>query len=321
MSIRYNQPVVTILLPCYNVEQFLPQCLDSIINQTYKDLQIVCIDDGSTDNTWQVLQDYAVKDIRIEVYHQDNQGVASTRNNLLDKVKGEYVLFIDSDDWIEQDMVAFLVLKSLETECRIVTCSIAQNDTVIEPDKQNENIWNRQKVVREFLRHVSFNGSLCNKLIDVSLLNNVRFHCEISYGEDALFIWEVIQRVEKILITDKQLYHYRMNVGSISAQQWTPYKKGSGHLVWKQIVSDTERLWPQFLDIAKARYATEDMWGLYFASLANYPYDEHIKERQQNVRKNLKLISKNGLISKTKIVFAYVIAYCYPLGKLLQFTR
>lgn len=321
MSIHSNQPVVTILLPCYNVEQFLPHCLDSIIKQTYKNLQIVCMDDGSKDNTWHVLQNYVSKDARIEVYHQDNQGVASARNNLLDKAKGDYVLFVDSDDWIEPDMVEFLVSKSLETGCRMVACSMVVNDTAVETRTPNETIWEQPKLVCEFLRHVSFNGSLWNKLIDISLFHNVKFHCGISYGEDALFIWEVIQSVEKILITDKQLYHYRMNVGSISAQKWTPDKKGSGHLVWKKIVSDTKRLWPQFLDIANARYATEDMWGLYFASLANYPYDEHIKERQQNVRENLKLIRKNGLISKAKIVFAYAIAYCYPLGKLLKFTR
>ena len=123
-----NKFTVSILIPCYNVKVFFPKCIDSIINQTYRNLQIVLIDDGSEDNTWIVMQAYAAKDDRIEIYHQENQGVASTRNNLLDKVKGDYVLFVDSDDWCELDMVDFLINKAIANDADIVTCSVVKND-------------------------------------------------------------------------------------------------------------------------------------------------------------------------------------------------
>ena len=118
-----KEPLVTILSPCYNVEVYLPECLDSILNQTYKNLQIVLIDDGSTDHTWSILKDYSSKDSRIEIYHQENQGVSITRNNLLDKVKGDYVLFVDSDDWIELNMVEFLVNNAQSNRADIVSCA------------------------------------------------------------------------------------------------------------------------------------------------------------------------------------------------------
>ena len=220
-----NDCLVSILLPCYNVESLLSQCLESLIYQTHRHLQIVLIDDGSTDNTWQIMQEYAAKDSRIEIYHQENQGVAITRNHLLKKVKGEYVLFVDSDDWVELDMVEFLVRQIEQEQADIVTCGMVVNDTPINQVKVSKECWNQEKVIYEFLRHVSFSGSLCNKLLKNSLLHNIQFHCGISYGEDALFVWKILQRVGSIVVTDKKLYHYRVNKNSLSHLSWLPEKK------------------------------------------------------------------------------------------------
>lgn len=314
-----NKPLVSILIPVYNTEEYLPKCLDSIVNQTYSNFQVVIIDDGSKDASFCIAQKYAKQYPYIEVYRQENQGVASTRNNLLDKVKGDYVLFVDSDDWCELDMVDFLINKAIANNADVVTCSMVKNDELFVSNISLEEIWDQEKAVLEFLRHKIFNGSLCNKLIKTSLLHNLRFHCRIFYGEDALFIWNVLQKVNQVLITDRELYHYRVNDTSLSHQNWTPFKKGSGHKVWSEIVSDTEKKWIQFLDIAKARFAIEDMWGLYYASLCDYPYDEHINERQMNIRHNLKLIKKSGLLSNGKLLAAYVLAYCYCLGMIFKF--
>lgn len=308
-----DKPLVSILSPCYNVEKFLPQCLDSIVNQTYTNLQIVLIDDGSKDNTWRVLQDYASRDSRIEIYHQENQGVASTRNNLLDKVKGDYVLFVDSDDWIELNMVEFLVSQAQTCQMDIVVCNLVS--------LERRRILTQEQVVEMFLAHKELSGSLWNKLVRRDLLHGLAFDPRVTYGEDALFVWQILQRVRCVLLSNCQLYHHSDNDQSISHQSWTPEKKGSGSIVWRTITNDTEYLWPQYLDIAKARYAIEDMWGLYYASLAKYPYDEHIEERQRNVKNHLSLIRKSGLVSFTKIVTAYALAYCYALGKLLKYTR
>lgn len=309
---------VSILIPVYNVEQYLPQCLDSIIHQTYHNLQIVLIDDGSKDRSWDVMQKYAVRDKRIEIYQQENQGVAVTRNNLLEKIRGDYVLFIDSDDWIELDMVDFLIKKVIETKADVVTCAAVVNDTKVNTDDFEEETWSQETVILEFLKHVRINGSLCNKLVKSSLLHKVSFHCGISYGEDALFCWQLLQKTKSLHLTNKQLYHYRMNENSISHQEWMPEKKGTGHMVWEHICQDTAEMWSQYSNVSLTRYALEDMWALYFASHSGYKYDRYIEERQRNVRQHLFLILKSDIASINMKLYAVIASLSYGILKFIK---
>ena len=313
--------MVTILIPVYNTAKFLRHCLDSIIAQTYQDLQVVLVDDGSTDESLAICQEYANKYPYIEVHHQANAGVAAARNKLLSHVTEDYVLFVDSDDWIEPQTVEYLVTEAQRSQADIVTCEAIINDQPITNKEIKEEEWTQEHVVYEFLRHVIFNGSLWNKLLKAEQIKGIQFAKGISYGEDALFIWQVLQRVQKVLITNRQLYHYRMNDTSLSHQTWSPDKKGSGSIVWAHIVEETKKNWPQYTDMAKARFALEDMWGLYFASLSRYKYDKHIHERQKNIRKNLKLIRQSKLVSFNKIIASYILGYWYNGMRLLVLLK
>ena len=314
-------PLVSILIPVYNTEMYLQTCLDSIINQTYPSLQVVIVDDGSKDGSLRVAREYAERFPFIEVYHQENAGVATARNALLTHAKGEYVLFVDSDDWIEHDMIAFLQGKADEYQADIVTCGMVVNDNPVNWKYSAIELWEQDEAIREFLRHVSFNGSLWNKLVKTSLLHNLKFHCGISYGEDALFTWYVLQRVKRVLVTDKELYHYRMNDESISHTKWSPEKKGTDHIVWATIASDTAKWWPQYLHIANARYALQDMWALFYASLSGYKYDNHIRIRQLNIKNNLGNIRRAHLINTTKYLFTCTICRWYWVGRILRTLR
>lgn len=313
--------MVTILIPVYNTAKFLRHCLDSIIAQTYQDLQVVLVDDGSTDESLAICKEYANKYPYIEVHHQANAGVAAARNKLLSHVTGDYVLFVDSDDWIEPQTVEYLVTEAQRSQADIVTCEAIINDQPITNKEIKEEEWTQEHVVYEFLRHVIFNGSLCNKLLKAEQIKGIQFAKGISYGEDALFIWQVLQNIKKILITNRQLYHYRRNFNSISHQQWSPEKKGTGHLVWKTICNDVVKQWPQYTDIAKARYALEDMWGLYFASLSGYKYDEHIKERQDNIKKNMAHIKKYKVDGVDKYIVALILCRWYRFGQILKLIK
>ena len=301
---------VSILIPVFNCEAFLRQCLDSVVGQTYRDLQVVVVDDGSTDGSWAIMQEYSARDSRVEVYHQENAGVATARNSLLDLAKGDFVLFVDSDDWLELNTIETLMNEQAIGDYDMVTFNSVE-----------DCVYTQEQAVKEFLRHINFAGSLWNKLTRRTLFKDLRFDPSVSYAEDALMTWHVLQRLVRVRITPHQLYNHRMIDASISHQSWTPQKKGSGSIVWRTITEETAKWWPQYLDIAQARYAIEDMWGLYYASLAEYPYDEHIRERQLNVRRNLRLIRKSGLVSTNKIVTCYALAYCYSLGRFLKYTR
>ena len=315
------EPKVSILIPAYNVESFISPCLDSILGQTYRNLQIVLVDDGSQDSTLEICRTYADADERVEIYHQENQGVATTRNLLLEKVKGEWTLFVDADDWIEHDMVESLFALANENHAEIAECKNVINDEVCDKYNPQVTLWNQEESVHQFLRHTDFSGSLWNKLVKSSLFHNEKFHCGISYGEDALFCWRLLQKVHAVVRTTAQFYHYRMNENSLSHISWTPEKKGSGSITWSIITKETSELWPQYLETARARYAIEDMWGLYYASLSKYPYDEHIRSRQLNIKNNLRRIRKSRLVSMNKLLTCYALAYCYGLGRLLKYTR
>lgn len=312
MSNHSNHSLVTILSPCYNVEAYLPQCLDSILNQTYTNLQIVCIDDGSKDNTWHILQEYAAKDSRLEIYHQENQGVAATRNNLLDKIEGEYILFIDSDDWIEPNMIEFLVTKSKEHKAEVTMCGMVVNDTVVRPD-YSESLLSREECIKAFLFHTELRGSLWNKLVATSLLHNVRFHCGISYGEDALFCWHFFQNAKNIVMTNRQLYHYRMNDTSISHQTFG-YKKLTGHLTWSIITEEASKWWPQYLHIAQARWGMEDMYLLRQAGQGRYKKDDTVRALQKTIKQYLPQMKSTGLLVGKEIFNANIMCRWYKYG-------
>ncbi len=305
--------MVSILIPAYNVEEYLANCLESILSQTYQDLHLVVIDDGSKDSTLQVMQDFAERDSRVEIFHQENQGVAETRNNLLGKVKGEYVLFVDADDWIESDMVEYLVTLAIESEVEFVMCDRVINDT--RPFRGNTEVksLSQEEAVKDFLHHEYFVGSLCNKLLSSNLLHNERFHRGISYGEDALFVWDILQKVEKIVVSNKQLYHYRMNEESITHQSFGDNKL-SGHQTWSLITEDVSRRWPQYLDLARGTFGLQDMYLLRAASQSGYDNYAQIRNLQQTVRRYLPQIYRREGLRFRDVIYSLLISLWYGFG-------
>lgn len=295
-----KKPLVSILVPVYNVEAYLRQCLESIINQTYDNLQVILIDDGSTDGSYSIMQDYAKNDSRIEIYHQVNQGVSTTRNHLLEKVKGDYVLFVDSDDWLELNAVETITNIQQEGNYDIITFQMGAND-------QNVAKYDRETAIMHFLEHKTFRGSLWNKAIRAALFSGLAFNQSISYGEDALMTWQILQRVNSVKLIPNRLYNYRMNSASLSHAIFNE-KKFSAYYVWEQICSETEQLWPKYLDIAHARYSIEMTLLLLDAARCNYKNKIIIQKMQQVVRLYGAQISRTHISSLKMSAFACLAA-------------
>lgn len=310
-------PKVSILVPVYNSEKHLQTCLESIMKQTYYNLQVILFDDGSTDGSLNICHGYESHFSNIEVYHQENQGVATARNILLTKVKGDYTIFIDSDDWIEPDMIADLVdyIQKYELDIAICASISERNDsnTIVDKTRQVPLIENREQIIKKFLLHKELNGSLCNKLVKTSLLHKLVFDPTIWYGEDALMMWQVLQRANRVGTATTQYYHYRMNDASISHQSFGA-KKMSGHKVWKTIYEDTCKNWPEYKGIAKAQYAISDMWLMFYAALDRFPFDENIRFYQRHIRQQMLSILRASNITLNKKIFAIGIAFNYRLG-------
>ncbi len=313
-----NQPLISVLIPAYNVEKYLPQCLDSIINQTYTNLQIVIVDDGSKDGTGEICDTYAEKDSRIEIYHIPNGGVANARNFLLSKIKGDYFLFVDADDWILPDTIQFLYGKINHYEAEIATCEMFKDSNFDGKVNFNEEVLDKDSFVKEFLKHNKVNGSLCNKLVKASLVKDNRFVKNISYGEDALFCWGLVRDLNGVVLTDAPKYFYRMNGTSLSHQKWTPEGKGSGKKVWDAIREDVKINYPQFLSILNSRTALECMWALIFASGSDYPQDSHIRERQKFINQHIFDLTKYRLGGFKQYLAALFVGRSYRAGKLIN---
>lgn len=306
---------VDVLIPVYNAEPYLKQCLDSIVSQDYDNIRVVIINDGSKDNSWNICQDYDSKYSFIEAYTQTNAGVAETRNRLLNRITGEYFLFVDADDWIEPNMISYLVDTIDRNNIDIAVCK-TYKDSNKSQQYNGLKIWDKEVAIEKFLYHIEINGSLWNKLIKTSLVKDTRFDPEISYGEDALFIWQLIQRVERIGISNNPLYHYRININSISHQKFDS-KKISGHKVWETIAKDSSKLGTDLAIIAKANFAVADFWLLYFAAMGNYPRDFHIIEYQHNLARQLSEIKRLRLLSATKLFVARLFTISYRATSLI----
>ena len=119
---------ISIIIPVYNVEKYLNKCLNSVIEQTYKNIEVILIDDGSTDNSGKICDEYAKNDIRIKIIHQQNGGVSTARNNGLEHATGKYITFVDSDDYIEKEMIETMAKKIMKKNADIVICGVTDRD-------------------------------------------------------------------------------------------------------------------------------------------------------------------------------------------------
>ena len=221
--------LISVIIPVYNTKQYLGQCLDSLIKQTYRNLQIIIVDDGSTDGSGAICDEFAVRDGRITVVHQKNGGVSSARNTGLEIATGDWLFFLDSDD--------LLPTVSLETLCaRICPFSLASGSMrelreghigekgLALPDGQIE-----AKEMLRLLFHEEeqgYQGYLCNKLFDNRLISEIglRFHTSISYNEDRLFITEYLLRCTSAVLCSETVYLYRIHEASAQGSLSTAFK-------------------------------------------------------------------------------------------------
>lgn len=249
------QEKISIIVPCYNTEVFLKQCLDSLIGQTYQNLEIICVNDGSKDNTLQILREYAKKDDRIVVVDQENAGVSEARNKALYLSTGKYVTFVDSDDWLKLDYIE-KVFSKVNGEDVIVCGYIKASEKQEKPVHLFNEVFRydetnidklRQRVlglVGEQTAHPEFMDSLssvCTKFIKKSIVdeNNLEFrHRNEVSAEDMFFTVCYYQHANSALCLPIEGYYYRRNSASFTRcynsqllEQWDSLYS----LLWKQV--------------------------------------------------------------------------------------
>lgn len=234
--------LVSVIVPVFNSDKFLSRCIDSVLVQTYPNFEVILIDDGSTDNSGGICDEYVKKDSRVRAIHKQNSGVSATRNVGLEKAKGKYILFVDSDDYIDNIMLEKLVSKAEEKQSDITVCNyyVQNGNDIHVPEMNYECQYNTNEEIVEKLifrfycgKNIGLN-SLWNKLILRSLFveNGIKFDCNLKRAEDFWFVFECMKKANRIVFINEPYYHYVQNPESVmhtiyldQYQQWKYTRK------------------------------------------------------------------------------------------------
>lgn len=204
-----DNPIISVIIPVYNAGQHLYRCLDSIINQTYRNLEIIIVDDGSTDGSDKVCDEYRKKDERIRVIHQENSGVSRARNVGLEQATGDYVNFPDSDDYIDADTYETLLdairREDAEAVCFEYYVTYSNKETQHKARKNNYGAFDTEGAIYELLFCDNF---LCNKLLPMNAIKNLHFLENIYRDEDTIFCMMALHNVRRTVFIEKTMYHY-----------------------------------------------------------------------------------------------------------------
>lgn len=250
--------LISIIIQVYNVENQIKRCLDSVVHQSYENIEIILIDDGSTDSSGEICDQYAQNDKRIQVLHVTNGGVSAARNKGLDSAKGEYIMFVDSDDWIDNKMCekALCCLKNYDVDL-VKTLAVNRDEEGIIKNNQNDI---KSDLLIDVEHEFSFSepyatGVIWGALYKSKLLNGLRFSTDLYVGEDTLFFAQAIKKCKRIIVAKDKMYNYVVYKSSASHGRMDA-KKITNLSAWEQVV-ELFKSNKRICDSAKAAYSRQ----------------------------------------------------------------
>ena len=210
---------ISIIVPVYKAEQYLDKCIESILNQTFNDFELILVDDGSPDGSGKICDEWAKKDNRIVVIHKENSGVSAARNTALDIANGEYIGFVDSDDTIEPTMYETLYNNMRDYNAQISVCDfrfVSPNRVRIDNLEIQTQVYDSKEAIEIIFKDTPFSGHLCNKLFKADLFDGVRLDEDIYIFEDMLAVLRILMNPIKIVYHSEPLYSYHLHDASAS---------------------------------------------------------------------------------------------------------
>lgn len=275
--------MISIIIPVYNAAPYLIRCIDSILNQDYKNFELLLINDGSTDKSGEICNQYALKDQRIQVFHQHNQGVSAARNLGIQKAKGKWIQFIDSDDWIENDFII-----------KNISYISQENDLIVSGYKIDE-ITKQYKFElkqytfdgNDFIKGIKYLyqndcvGMNWNKLFNrkVIISNDIQFKKDLNYGEDELFVLNYLKHVHRITTTPNSGYHYVSNQTNSLSKKTIPIKERIKIATLLYEAGTKIREENKYILFFKQIYTRY----IYFSFLQNYNTNKYINKKEKNI--------------------------------------
>lgn len=304
---------ISIIVPVYKVEKYLPKCLDSILAQTFSDFEVLLVDDGSPDSSGRIAEEYAERDSRIKVFHKENGGVSSARNYGLRQARGQYIAFCDSDDWVEADWLKTLYEQISEYPVDLSVCGLMKEDeagkTLFSIDERHIYTKNKEEALLTLFNgdgYYRYQGWVVNKLYKKEILikNHIYFNEKISYSEDRLFNFFYLLHCSSIVYSTDPKYHYliRQNSAMISYHENKVYQEKYGTFMDAfEIMSRICIPFPLVIRQALASNYILDSINLYFKyNTSSFRKEIHAKVKAV-IGENLKLVS--GLKKREYFLF------------------
>lgn len=211
--------MISVIIPIYNIEKYIARCLESIIAQTYTELEIICIDDGSTDNSAQICKKYMKKDDRINYVYISNGGVSNARNYALKLINGEWFAFVDGDDWLEPNFFEVLLSNAIKYKCDVSACQYqisTEYKTGYEGSVENTHLFgNSKECIHSFIcSKNSLQGQIWNKIYLTDKFRHFEFDKSVRVNEDCLYTYEIMEHCDSACVCDAQLYHWYVRENS-----------------------------------------------------------------------------------------------------------
>ncbi len=301
---------VSIVIPVYNVEKYIVKCVSSVMNQTYSNIEIILVDDGSTDKSGEICDVLATKDSRIKVYHKKNGGPSDARNYGIDRVHSKYITFIDSDDYVTKDYVKYLLGLLKKTKSDIASCSykrIYSSADCLNKQKEHIEVMKSSKAIEMYLYKKTFTASAHCKIYKSELFSNIRYPVGYIY-EDMAVICELLAAANSIAVSNQQKYYYRQRENSIMRGAFHSGKMQRIEVA-ETVRSFIQQQYPEILSAAEAR--------CFLAAVQTLREVQIVPDNQQYlsvIREEIRLYRKTVWKDKKAPMFLRGIAFCSMFG-------
>lgn len=310
------EKLISIIVPVYNVEKYLNKCVNSIINQTYKNIEIILVNDGSTDRSGHICDELSKLDHRIVVYHKENGGLSDARNYGVKRANGEYIGFVDSDDYVSNDMYQYLYEIIERENADVAECNfyLVYQDAIRQYFKEYYyEVLDKQEYLKEYLLMNKVYGAVCWKLIKSEVAKKLEFPIGKFY-EDAFYHLELIKIAEKYVLSSKSKYYYLMRGNSITNSKFNEKHMDNieiSELFYKYVINNYPYIEEE---------ANNKVFYSYFSVMnkileqKHYVKDINYYKIKKYFKGNIISILKNKIISKKRklaVIFLLLNEYMY----------
>ena len=304
--INMNKELISVIIPVYNVEKYLKKCVNSIIDQSYKNLEIVLVDDGSTDKSGDICDDYLKIDERIKVIHKNNGGLSDARNVGIDNSTGVYIGFIDSDDFIKNDMFEILYNAIKKTKADLAMCRVIDCYGSI-PDIKNENLkvksLSPDQAIANVLESKEISVNAVSKLYKKELFDNLKFEVKRT-AEDAIIMIELITKCKKIAYVNAIEYYYIHRENSITTSEFNPRNGYDVIYAYKKNYEIIKSKFPNLIELAEMRLCWAHFFVLDSMVKSKYKIDKNVVKY---LRRRFIFILRNSSFTKSRKISMFLL--------------